>query len=152
MKKLQKYAKASSLMDITIVLDNGEKFKFNLYRELEISEERLNFEAMEQPSSYAFLSTLYQKLIKVVDDRKLEASKAWAKYYIAVKADINPNTGRNYADDLAKAMADDSDEYAEAMEAYSTAKYKAGLLQTCVSSFESRANLIQTISANNRKH
>lgn len=151
MQKLQKYAQKSSLMDIRIRLDNGEKFTFNLFEELLISEDRLNYEATEQPSSYAFLGMVYRQLVKALDDRKLEKEKAWATAYIDAKKSTNPDTGRPYPDDMAKAMAEVSKEYLEAAEAYNMAKYKAGILESCVNAFEQRSSLIQTISANNRK-
>lgn len=151
MSKLQKYAQKSSVMAITIILDNGEKFRFNLHEELKISEEKLNFEAIEQSSSYAFLGMLYRRLVKATDDRKMEMTKAWAVAYSSTKGQTNEQTGRPYADDLAKAMADMDDDYIEAVKVYTDAKYKAGMLETCVTAFEQRASLIQTISANNRK-
>lgn len=151
MSRLQKYAQKSNLMDIAITLENGEKFRFNLFQELQISEERLNYEAMDQPSSYAFLGMLYRHMVKVTEDRKLEMEKSKAEAYIDAKETLNPDTGRPYSDDMAKAMAEGDKDYLEAAKAYSEAKFKAGMLETCNKAFESRASLIQTISANNRK-
>ena len=151
MSRLQKYAQKSSLMDISIALENGEKFRFNLFEELQISEDRLNYEAMDQPSSYAFLGMLFRQLVKVVEDRKLQMQRAWSEAYIDAKESINPDTGRPYSDDMAKAMADVSKDYIEAGKDYTDAKYKAGILETCNNAFETRTSLIQTISANNRK-
>lgn len=151
MSKLQKYASTSELMDIHITLSDGEKFKFNLFTELEISEDRITFEAKEQSSSYAFLATLKNRLAKAEDDRKLEREKAWASAYLRAKQSTNPETGRAYADEMAKATAETSKEYTEAYKRWSEAKYKAQTLESAVKAFEMRGSLIQTISANNRK-
>lgn len=151
MSRLQKYAQKSDLMNISIILDSGERFKFNLFEELQISEDRLNYEAMDQPSSYAFLGMLHNKLISVVEDRKMAMDKAWSAAYVAAKQDTNPDTGRPYSDDMAKAMASVSKEYLDSYSEYLQSKFKASILGTCVNSFEHRVSLIQTISANNRK-
>lgn len=151
MSRLQKYAEKSDLMNVYITLDSGEKFRFNLFEELQISEDRLNYEAMDQPSSYAFLGTLHRKLISVVEDRKMTMDKAWSSAYIEAKQSPNPDTGRPYSDDMAKAMASVSKEYLSSQSVYLESKFKAGILETCVNAFEQRVSLIQTISANNRK-
>lgn len=151
MSKIQKYAKSSELMDVSIKLENGEVFKFNLYEELEISEDRINFEATQLASSYAFISTLRARLAKVVDDRKLEKDKLWAKAYVEAKRTINNDTGRPYSDDAAKAQAELDTKYLKMSSLWNEAKYKVSLLEGVVKAFETRASLIQTISANNRK-
>ena len=148
--KIQKYAAKSQLMDISIKLGEGETFKFNLFEELEITEERVQTELLVQASSYAFVGMLHKRLLTVMEDRKLTASTAKAKSYLWWKGEENDN-GKPYSDDYCWAQAEVDKEYVAAMKEYNEAKEKAGLLEICVTAFEERKDLIQTISANNRK-
>ena len=149
MSKLSKYASRSGLMDIKIQLGE-EVFTFNLYEELAITEARINAELLTQPSSYAFVGMLHKKLLRSIDDRKLEATKAWSRAYLWWKNEKN-DYDKPYSDDYCRAQADIDKEYLDAVAAWNDLKEKASVLEICVRSFEDRKDLIQTISANNRK-
>lgn len=147
--KIQKYATKSQLLDVKIKLGD-EVFTFNLNEELAITEERIQTELLVQASSYAFVGMLYKKLLAVIEDRKLEATKAKAKCYLWWKGETN-DVGKPYSDDYCWCQADVDKEYVAALEALNEAKEKANVLEVCVKAFEERKDLIQTVSANNRK-
>lgn len=149
MGKIQKYAAKSQIMDISIHFGE-ESFSFNLHEELEISEERLQREIQGQPSSFAFLSMLHKKLLKVAKDQEMKMKAVRAQQYLNWKQDINPETSRPYSDDQSDAYAEVSKKYQEALKEYLDAFDMVNTIETAVKSFEMRANLIQTLSANSR--
>ena len=150
MGKIQKYAEASKLLDIRI--QYGEEFfKFNLFEELLITEARMDSELKTQASSFAFIAMLHKKLIRVVDDKKMEMDKTYYTKYLEGKELTQESSGRPFTDDQAKAYASSHKEYIKAIQAYNDAKEKAGVISVCVDSFEQRKDLLQTLSANLRK-
>lgn len=149
MGKINRFAAKSKLMEISITYGN-EVFSFNLNEELQISEERLQREITEQPSSFAFLSMLHKKLLKSAKDLEMKMKAVRAQQYLNWKQDINPDTGRPYSDDQADAYAEVSKKYREALSIYLNALDQVNTIETAVKSFEMRSNLIQTLSANSR--
>ncbi len=147
--KIQKYSSKSKVLDVKIKLGD-EVFTFNLHEELAITEDRVQAELLVQASSYAFVGMLHKKLLSVIEDRKLTASNKKASSYLWWKGEVN-ETGRPYSDDYCWAQAEVDKEYAKAMEELNEAKEKANILEVCVRAFEERKDLIQTVSANNRK-
>lgn len=150
MKKIRKYAEISSLMDIKINFSD-ESFKFNLFKELRVDENTINREIQEQPSSYAFLSMLNVKLKRIAKDKEAEMKKVYATLYTKVKLKIDDETHRPYPKETAKEMTIKSSEYNKAIQVYLQAEEDSGILDACVKSYEQRASLIQTLSANIRK-
>ena len=78
MGKIGIYASTSKLMDIRIHYGD-EKFKFNLYEELVVNENKINSELKEQPSAYSFNSMLKKKLIRRMKDREKEKEKIYGR-------------------------------------------------------------------------
>lgn len=150
MSKLLKYARRSSLMDIDIKWQ-GERFRYNLYRETVINSDQITKEALLQPSSYAFLSLLHKKLTKKVAELETQEKRAYAQAYVRIKSKNSPKTGRPYSDDLAKEKAILDKTYIQAEDMLNAAKADEGLIFACVKSFEQRQQMIQTISANTRR-
>ena len=150
MKKLEKYATKSSLMDILIVRDN-EKFKFNLSKELRINEAGISKELLKQPTTYGFLTMLRSSLDKMLSDAKVDEKKAYAKAYIRNKKATNKTTGRPNSDDLAKALSEVHPGYVRAQRLVIDTKYDLNRIDSCIKAFEQRASMLQTLSANIRK-
>ena len=75
--------------------------------------------------------------------------KSWA--YIECKSDIDSNTNRPYSNDVAKERAILNVKYQKLLKSYNDITDKVHTLSVCVKSFEQKAFLIQTISANLRK-
>lgn len=150
MKKLNKYAEKSELMAVSITY-GSEKFSFNLFSELVVDENKINYEAKVQPSAYAFLGMLHKKLIRRAKDKEREMDKTYATMYIKFKEKIDERTGRPTANELAKERAIASSRYQTSWKEYIEANHDANIIGVCVSSFEQRKDLIQTLSANIRK-
>lgn len=149
MGSLKEYANKSELMNISIKYGT-EKFTFNLGTELKITEDRINFELKEQPSSYAFLSLLHKKLLRSLNDKLLEKDKEYGRLFNGRKDDTNPDTGKPYNDELCKNYALKHDDYMEVALEVNILREKVGVLETAIRAFEMRKDMIQTLSANIR--
>jgi len=147
---IKKFAGKSKLMDITIKYGT-EKFKFNLFEELVINENKINSELKDQPSSYGFLLLLHKKLIRIKDDLEIEKDKTWAKAFIKAKNKTDSKTGRPTANELAKEMATANQGFTEIALQLNQAKETADIIGSCCRSFEQRGHLVQSIAANLRK-
>lgn len=128
---------------------NGQRYRFNLFEELQVSEDSINKELKTQSSSYAFLTQLLVHLEKLSKELEMEQKAAWAKSYSIFKEEKG-NNGRPLTDDLAKAKADKSKTYITAHKAWLNALFQKGIIQKAVVSFEQRKDLIQSLSANLR--
>jgi len=149
MKQLLKYAANSQLMEISII-HNGEKFGFNLFKEIEINDVKITRELRDQPSSYSFLTVLHKSLIKKLGEAKIKEKKAYASAYIKAKRQINPETSRPNSDDLAKQKAELAPDYLLAQQKVIDIQYNTNRIEAAVKAFEQRASILQTLSANRR--
>lgn len=149
-RKLKNIAKSSTLMDIEINY-NGEKIKFNLTEELAISEAKINFEIMEQPTYQGFLNVLLAKLKKELEKAIKREDKKKAEIFSEWKEERDSNTGRPYANDLAEAYTIKDPAYQKTVTSRIEAEHNYLLIKACVDSFNQRSSLIQTIAANKRK-
>lgn len=140
----------SKLMNINIKY-GSERIRFNLYEELVVSEDRINSELKEQPASFGFLSLLHKKLSRIKDDCEAEKDKIWGEVYLEAKSQRDENTGRPYANDSAKELANSSPDVLEAIRRLNKAKEEAEIIGACVRSFEQRSHLVQSLSANLRR-
>ena len=152
MKKsnLRKFSMGSKLMNINIKYGT-EKIKFNLYEELVVSEDRINTELKEQPATFGFLSLLHKKLNRIKDDLEAEKDKIWGEIYLEAKSQRDENTGRPYANDSAKELANSSPKVHDIILKLNKAKEQAEIIGACVRSFEQRSHLVQSLSANLRR-
>lgn len=147
---LIRYAEKSDLMNIMIV-HGDETFRFNLNEEVIVNENRINSEIKEQPSAYAFLGMLHKKLIRKAKDKERTMKKIYAVMYIKFKGEIDEQTNRPTANELAKEKAIASPRYQRSVKEYIRVQHESEVLEVCVLSFEQRSSLIQTLSANIRK-
>lgn len=128
-----------------------EVVKFNLHDELVINEDKISREAMEQPSVYGFLSMLQKKLIRRKDDLENRSERIKAIVFLRAKKTIDQYTKRPVSKEFAEYTATADEDYQDSLEILSKAKEDVGTITSCLRSFEQRANLIQTVSANSRK-
>lgn len=153
MSKLIKYAKNSTLMDISIKIGD-ESFKFNLYKELklpEITNDKDTIETFQsQPQIYGFLAMIKNKLEALKAKLSLEKDKVYAKALMTWKGQTNPYTGRPYNDEYCKAKAETDKSYITLMGELFTVEYNLGVILSCLRAFEARKDLMQTLSANMR--
>ena len=150
MGKLNQYANKSKLMNI-IVKYGDEKFKFNLFEEAQINEDIIQKELLEQPSAYGFLGLLHEKLKKKAADVETTCKRKYAELYVEFKGQTGNLSGRPPSDDLVREKININEEYMNLEDELNNIREKVGLISVCVKTFEQRASLIQTISANNRK-
>ncbi len=137
-------------MDIQIIRAE-EKFRFNLFREVKISEGQVQKEILSQPSSYGFLTLLQTDLLKILSEKKIEEKRAYASAYIKYKSQRSEETGRPNSDDVAKNKAELDKRYIEKQKEVIETQFNLNRITACVRAFEQRKDMLQTLSANNRK-
>ena len=150
MSRLNKYARKSDLMKVQIRYGD-EIFKFNLYQETRIEENSINKELQNQPSSYSFLIMLHKKLIGIKSIAEALKDRAYAKAFIGYKTKIDDSTGRATSKEVAKEKAQINKRYTEAEDEYLRANTNCNIIEACVRAFEQRKDILQTLSANQRK-
>jgi len=150
MSRLNKYAEKSSLMQYDITY-GGKRYRFNLYEELQVKDKSINSQLKSSPSSYSFLTQLRSHIIYELDLLEAAKVRTYNRLYKGYKGKKSKATGRLNSDDLAKALAESSKEYKHAVHAYLKMKFDKNQLDNACKAFESRAFLIQTLSANLRK-
>ena len=150
MGKIYQISKNSKTNIIKIKI-GAEVLKFNLHNELVISEDKISQEAMEQPSVYGYLSLIQKKLFRRKEDKAAEVEKLKAKAYLRAKGEIDQYTRRPKSNEYAEYSAIADDEYQDGLKELSLIREQVGVITSCIKSFEQRASLIQTISANYRK-
>lgn len=149
MRKLKSLATKSKVNDIKIKYD-GETFSFNLGEELSINPEKINQELKEQPSYYGFLLLLRNRLLTLKEDLERQSDKRYAHVYLKSCDKTNPKTNRPYSDKAAIQMAIEDESYNDARVKFLKAKQNYNDINACVTAFEQRATLIQSLSANLR--
>jgi hypothetical protein len=150
MGKLNKYASESSLMVIDITY-KGKRYKFNLYEETRINERRLNQELKTHASSYSFLTMLNNKIIYEFDLLEKDVERTSSKLYVFYKNQISDQTNKPYSDDMCKAKVLSSDTYKKKLHEMLLMKRNKSDLASAIRAFETRKDLMQTLSANVRK-
>jgi hypothetical protein len=150
MNKLKKYITSSPLLNIKIKY-KSEIFRFNLYDELVINEDKINTEIKEQPSYYGFIGLLLVKLQRQKDDVEAELNKVNAKLFIKYKTGINSSTNRENSKDLAEALVKDDRTYQDQLTRFNKIKESVGIIQQCLKAFDQRSHLLQSLSANRRR-
>ena len=148
--KLLKYAESSDIMNITIKYGR-ERFSFNLNEELRINENIINSQIKDQPTSYAFLTMLQQKLIKLAKDKEFELQKIYARQLESLRGGKDPSTGRPPSKDSCEVIILASDEYQEKAKELVLIESNANTIRRAVEAFEQRKDILQTLSANLRK-
>jgi len=151
MRKLNKIASESELTTINITHPQLGKIRFNLFDELIINEQVVNRELSEQPSTYAYLGILHKKLNRMVKSQEMEVEKVYSKVFLENKETLNPLTNRVHSQDTIKEMVKSNAKYRSAIKKLHDLEYDKDLIYVCLNSFEQRASMIQSISANNRK-
>lgn len=149
-KKLNSYAKKSSLLDIRLKI-GSEIIRFNLYDELVINTDKLNDELMNQPTHFGYLSMIMIRLKKIRDSEENKLQKLKDSIFIDFKGDIDPQTGRVYSNDLAEAYITQDEEYQEQLTIFRKVENNYLVVKACVDSFTQRKDIIQTLSANVRQ-
>lgn len=149
-RKLKDYSLESPIM-VILIKYGEEKFVFNLGKEVEIREGLEQEELLKQPSAYSFLTTLHKNLIKEQSLAKVVEKKAYARAYLKYKDQTNNLTSRPNSDDTAKAKAELNKDYLAAQADLISLNYEVQIIEAAVRAFEQRKEILQTLSANQRK-
>lgn len=126
------------------VIYQGKKIKINVTEELAISENVINSQLKELPSSYNFLLMLRTNAIKERNLLDRQKDIAYSESYIFYKDSGMVNEKANH-------KANTCSKYTTLYEKWLKACTKASTLDDICKSFEARQAIIQTLSANLRK-
>lgn len=129
----------------------GKRYRFNLNQELQINERRLNSLLKTHASSYSFLTMLSNRITYEYELLEKDVERTYNKLYKSYKEQKSNATGRLNSDELCKAKALASKLYKQKVHEMLKMKLQKNNLDKACKSFETRAFLIQTLSANVRK-
>lgn len=147
---LAKYAETSSVMKVSIKVDS-EVVKFNLADELRLDDENITDEAIQHTSLYSFLTMVLTRLESRVRTLENKRKHLYGKLYIKYKTTKAATGSRAPGDDLVKSYIEVNDEYQLLVKKLAKTEDDKNLILRCVRAFETRKDLMQTISANLRK-
>ena len=147
--KLLKYAKSSSLNNITIKIGD-EDLKFNLYKELGIDDEQLDSDLISNSRIFGYLSIVYNRLTEKQKLLELEHDQLKGDIYNKLSKDINPTTGRAYSKDAIELQLVKDKTFAKQEIDLIRLKTQVSDIKACIAAFEQRKDLLQTASANRR--
>ena len=125
---------------------NGQHYTIDLNKELSINENLLGSQLRDSPSSYYLLCTIRDKHIKDRDSLAREQEYAYSQLWTYYK-DSNERWNNDYVDNKVK----QSKKYSSICDRYIKAQEKANQFISLCRAYESRENILRTISANLRK-
>jgi len=147
--KLKEYVKDKEIAEIAITYGK-ETFAFNLFDELIISEAKLQDALESQPSYYAFLGMLSNNLRRKKEDLELEKDKLFSKKYLQLKESLNPMTSMPYSDEYIRSKLMKNLDFVTLREQVTKINYDINRLQTCLTAFQQRSELIKSLIYKNR--
>lgn len=148
---IKKIIRGSKINIIKIKIGD-ERLVINLSEELMVKESELDDSLASAPAHYSYLSAIYSKVLRKKLDLAVEKDAAYSRAYMYFKSSINEETNRPYNDDMAKAEALQDPEYLGVCNQLNEETEKANILYSATKAYEFKINLMQTISANNRKN
>lgn len=142
-------------MDFEIQIGD-ELVKFNLYEELRIRKGP-DFEnsVTDHAVIYGYLKTIQSRIIEEFDLAEHRLESTYNRLYKKYKSPINNpyflKTKKMPTDDLSASLAKSHQSYIKAKENFITAKRAMNDFYGIIRAFEAKKDLIQTLSANQRK-
>lgn len=153
-KAYQRIAK-SSLNIVRIKVEGEEPLVINITRELTIRERTIQSHIQVQPALYATLSVMHRKAIAAFERLELLEQRVLGKLFKEYKTDRESEYFKENhklpSDDLCNHMALSDRRYTSVANQKIDAKEDMLILGSLVKSFEQKADLLQTISANYRR-
>lgn len=129
-----------------VVRYQGKKITLDIQKELSINSNKLDSQLREVPSSYYILCNLRDKYIRRRDllarKRDEAYSRAWTYY-----KDSNPSWNNDYVSN----KANTNNKYVSLCNRYLMAAEKAAKFISICKAYESKENIMRTISANLRR-
>lgn len=124
----------------------GQTLSIDLSKELSIDENLIDSQLKDSPSSYFIFTQLRDKYIRKRDDLAREKEEAYSKAWIFYK-DSNDRLNNEYVSHKANTTA----KYMSICKRYNKLVEKTNMFISVCKAYESRENILRTISANLRK-
>lgn len=129
-----------------VVKYQGKKLTIDIQKELSINQNKLDSQLREVPSSYYILCTLRDKYIRKRDSLARERDEAYSKAWTYYK-DCNPSWNNDYVSN----KANTNNKYVSLCNRYLLATEKAAKFISICRAYESKENIMRTLSANLRR-
>jgi hypothetical protein len=126
-----------------------EVFVIQLGILLHINENTIEDEAESTLANYGYFATLKAKLSRVVSDTQLQVDSMYSELFLELKKE--EEQGSRVSDRHAEAFARDDEDFQDLMESLNKAKEQYQVISGATKSLELKLNIIQTISANQRR-
>lgn len=124
----------------------GQTLSIDLFKELSIDENLIDSQLKDSPSNYFIFTQLRDKYIRKRDDLAREKEEAYSKAWIFYK-DSNDRLNNEYVSHKANTTA----KYMSICKRYNRLVEKTNMFISICKAYESRENILRTISANLRK-
>ena len=129
-----------------VVRYQGKKLTIDIQKELSINQNKLDSQLREVPSSYYILCTLRDKYIRKRDSLARERDEAYSKAWTYYK-DSNPSWNNDYVSN----KANTNNKYVSLCNRHLLATEKAARFISICRAYESKENIMRTLSANLRR-
>lgn len=150
-KSISNLLESTNALDLTVEID-GKSYTIDMRKELEISETTITQALKNQPTHYAFLSTIHKRALVIKREKERNLDRTYSSLYSKYKSDYDPvKYPRGLNNDLVAAKVEKNIKYIKAKKAVEAIVSQVDLLESYVRAFEQRSSLIQTLSANMRK-
>ena len=130
---------------ITVKL-KGKSITIDLSEELSINENLIDSQLRSSPSKYFIFAQLRDRYIRKRDDLSREKEEAYSKAWLFFK-DSNDRLNNEYVSH----KANTTPKYVSICKRYNQIVEKTNLFISICKAYESRENILRTISANLRK-
>lgn len=125
---------------------HGKSITIDLAKELSINENLIDSQLRSSPSNYFIFAQLRDKYIRKRDDLAREKEEAYSKAWLFYK-DSNDRLNNEYVSH----KANTTPKYMSICKRYNRVVEKTNLYISICKAYESRENILRTISANLRK-
>lgn len=125
---------------------DGNIIEINLEKELSINENLINTQLKDSPSSYFIFCKLRDKYVRLRDSLERDKDEAYSKAWIFYK-----NSNERASNEYVSHMANGNKKYCSLYRRYLKAVSKANTFISICKAYESRENILRTISATLRK-
>ncbi len=125
---------------------HGKAITIDLAKELSINENLIDSQLRSSPSNYFIFAQLRDKYIRKRDDLAREKEEAYSKAWLFYK-DSNDRLNNEYVSH----KANTTPKYMVICKRYNKVVEKTNLYISICKAYESRENILRTISANLRK-
>lgn len=129
-----------------VVRYQGKKINIDIQKELSINPNKLDSQLREVPSSYYILCNLRDKYIRKRDTLARQKDEAYSKAWVYYK-DSNPSWNNDYVSN----KANTNNKYVSLYNRYLKSVEKAAKFIAICKAYESKENIMRTLSANLRR-